>query len=121
VTSGRRPWWWRWAWFAPLAFAACAGPRFEPPPTPYPTPTPQPGPVEPQPTGRVLTEAEVDGVALGTTEADLVSRFGRPMAATRLDSQNAVAFVYAAKTVNDPTRFAEFWLRGGVVVHKVVY
>jgi len=105
-----------------LALGGCAQRPFVIPPGPGPSPVPVPTPT-PSPTieGHVVTPAEFEAVALGSTEAALVARFGQPVRIVPLADEGVKSYVYHASLPTDSTRLVSFWFRSGLLVNKVNY
>ena len=92
------------------------------PSAPLLPPVPPPGPsIEEPPLGHVVTQAEFDSIALGSSEEALTALVGKPRRNVPLLEEGVRAYVYTAYTAADPSITAEFWIRDGLVVNKVLY
>lgn len=98
-----------------VPFGGCDRPIIIDPPAPTPGPGPGPTPTpQPTPSGHVVTVAEFEGIALGTSEADLVAAFGQPFRKSAIGQPGTSAFLY----LSTESLIAEFWILNGRVVNK---
>ena len=91
------------------------------PPEPRPPVVKPVEPPTPPVTSRVVTEAEFLAFENGAALASIRAKFGEPVRVVRLAEEGVDVYVYRARTPEDPTKTAEFWIKDGVLVNSVLF